>query len=219
MPDPIKTFLVDDHEMILDSLKLLLNLSDEIAIVGTEVDSRKVVERLKDEDVDVLVTDYRMPYIDGLQLTRQIKEQFPNISVLVLTVNEEAADIQDAYQSGALGYMMKKASRKELEEAIKTVAKGEKFFSREAMEAMMSPKVRNEESNAMMRKKVEGLTKREVEIVQLLAQEMSSAEIAKQLFITAGTVESHRHNILRKLDVKSTIGVIKFALKSGIINR
>ena len=219
MPDTIKTFLVDDHEMILDSLKLLLNLSDEIDIVGTESDSRNVLNRLKEEDVDVLVTDYRMPYLDGLQLTRQVKENFPEVKVLVLTVNEEPADIQDAYQSGALGYMMKKASRKELHEAIVTVAKGQKFFSHEAMEAMMSPKVRNEESNALIRKKVEALTKREIEIVKLLAEELSSAEIAKQLFITPGTVESHRHNILRKLDVKSTIGVIKFALKSGIITR
>lgn len=211
--------LVDDHEMILDSLRLLLSLSDMIEVVYTEVDSRKVMDVLESEEVDVLVTDYKMPYLDGLQLTRQIKENYPNIHILVLTVNEEAADIQDAYQSGALGYIMKKASRKQLEEAIKTVARGEKYFSPEAMEAMMSPKVRSEESNAAIRKKVEGLTKREIEIVKLLAEELSSTEIAKKLFITSGTVESHRHNILRKLDVKSTIGVIKFAIKSGIVKR
>jgi len=215
MSQKIKILLVDDHEMILDSLKLLFGLVDDFEVVGTIHDSRLVMDRLAKEQVDVLVTDYRMPYLDGLQLTQSVTEKYPNIRILILSVNEDRQDIQDSYRAGAHGYIMKKASRKELESAVRKVASGDLYFGQDAMQAMINP-VRQEDKREDLQLQVSSLTKRELEIIRLLVQELSSNEIAESLHISSGTVETHRHNILRKLNVKTTIGVIKFALKTGI---
>ena len=117
MKHDIKIMIVDDHKMIIDSLRLLFNLFDGFQVVSSESDSRNVLSRLEEEEVDILVTDYNMPYLDGLQLTQLVKEKYPHIKVLLLTVNEDATDIQNAYSSGAAGYVMKKANRKQIEEA------------------------------------------------------------------------------------------------------
>ena len=215
MEKKIRILLVDDHQMILDSLQLLFGLIDGIEVVRTEHDSRNVLNVLAEESIDVLITDYRMPYLDGLQLTRMVREKYPSVKVLILSVNEDAKDIQDAFHAGAVGYIMKKVSRVELENAVKTVASGKLYFGQNAMQAMLSPRSNHEEKN-ILQLKVAVLTKRELEIVALLVDEMSSGEIAQHLKISTGTVETHRHNILRKLNVKSTIGVIKFAIKTGI---
>ena len=215
MPKKIRIIIVDDHQMISDSLKMLFGLTEDIDVIDTIHDSRKVLEVLKSKDIDVLVTDYRMPFLDGLQLTQMVKEVFPSLKVLILSVNEDTQDIQDAYRAGASGYVMKKASRKELNEAVRMVYQGELYYSKDAMKAMLNPTV-NKGDEGNIKLQALSLTKREIEIVKLLVEEMSSIEIAGTLHISPGTVETHRHNILRKHNVKTTIGVIKFAIKSGI---
>ena len=215
MPKKIRIIIVDDHQMISDSLKMLFGLTEDIDVIDTIHDSRKVLEVLKSKDIDVLVTDYRMPFLDGLQLTQMVKEVFPSLKVLILSVNEDTQDIQDAYRAGASGYVMKKASRKELNEAVRMVYQGELYYSKDAMKAMLNPTV-NKGDEGNIKLQALSLTKREIEIVKLLVEEMSSIEIAGTLHISPGTVETPRHNILRKHNVKTTIGVIKFAIKSGI---
>ncbi|MFT6808510.1 MAG: DNA-binding NarL/FixJ family response regulator [Saprospiraceae bacterium] len=134
----------------------------------------------------------------------------------VLSVNEDSSDIKNAYYAGALGYILKKANRYELEKAVLSVAEGKKYFGQNAMSAMLSDND-DEENITVLKQKVEKLTKKELEIIKLLSEELSSSEIGALLFISTGTVETHRHNILRKLEMKSTIGVVKFAMKAGII--
>lgn len=216
MNSPVKIVLVDDHQMILDSLTLLFNLLDTIQIVNSTHDSREVMSILKKhDDVDVLVTDLKMPHVDGIKLTKQVKEAYPDLRVLMLSVNEDIEDIQGAFAAGASGYVMKKASRQELEKAVLTVALGKKYFGQDVMEAMLSPRKERDEVSDIQ-ELTKALTNREKEIIKLLAKEMSSTDIAKELHISAGTVDTHRHNILRKLNVKSTIGVIKFAIRAGL---
>ncbi len=215
--DIIKIMLVDDHKMIIDSLQLLFKLMDGIEVIHTIHDSRNVINALDQEMVDIVITDYRMPHLDGLQLTRLVKESFPSIKILLLTINEDSKDIQDAYHAGASGYIMKKATRKDLEEAVKTVAKGKLYFGQDALQAILAKKGEIQNTSIGIQTKLNSLTKRELEIVKLLADELSSTEVGAKLNISRGTVETHRHNILRKLSVKSTIGVIKFAIKAGIV--
>lgn len=216
MDNSIKVMLVDDHQMIIDSLHLLFNLIEGVEVVGTEHDSRNVIGILEKQAIDVLITDYRMPHLDGLQLTRMVKEKHPEIKVLLLSVNEDAKDIQNAFHAGASGYVLKKASRKVLEEAVKDVAMGKMYYGQDAMKAMLSKNTDKELTDSSIQTKLSSLTKRELEIIRLLVDENSSTEIGEQLNISSGTVETHRHNILRKLDAKSTIGVIKFAMKAGL---
>ena len=213
---PIKVMLVDDHQIILDSLSLLFNMIDQVEVISSTSDSREVLDLLKKEEVDILITDFSMPYMNGVQLTLAVKEQFPSLKVIMLTVADEVAAIQDAYRAGISGYIMKKADRHELELAVKTVASGQMYFNKEVMKSILTQEPSHHEDMHAM-EKLSQLTKREIEIIKLIAQEHSSAEIAQKLFISVGTVETHRHNIMRKLDVKNVIGMIKFALKYDLV--
>ena len=208
----IKVLIVDDHKIILDSLSLLINLMD-IEVVGALDDSRKVIPFLDNNHVDVLMTDLNMPYMSGIELSHKVKESHPDVNILMLTVNDKPSLISDAFKMGIKGYVMKKAKRDELERAIKTVAKGELYYGQEVMQALLTDNG-EEKSSA----KFESLTKREIEVIKLIAEEKSSAEIAGLLFISKGTVEVHRNKIFKKLGVRNVVGVIKFAMKNNLIH-
>jgi len=212
MPNPIRVLLVDDHQIILDSLELLFDLMDGIEVVATQNDSRKVMDELAQREIDVLITDLSMPYMSGIELSFLVKEKYPDLKILMLTVNDQGDRIQDAFKAGISGYVMKKADRMELEEAIRTVADGQLAFSQEVMKSLLLANGEEEQSQ-----KLKHLTKREIEIIKLIVQEHSSSEIAEKLFISLGTVETHRHNIFKKLDVKNSIGLVKFALKYKLV--
>lgn len=207
----IKVFLVDDHKIILDSLGLLLGMIDDIEIVGSSYDSRNVLDELEKTEVDVLVSDLSMPFMDGIQLSFKVKEKFPDVKILMLTVNDDAALITQAFQAGISGYVMKKAGRSEMELAIKTVSKGDLYYSQDVMKTLLSGTGKD-----IVVEKIKLLTKREIEIIRLMLQEKSSADIAAELFISVGTVETHRHNIYKKLEVKSVVGLVKFGIKHNL---
>ncbi|MEZ5044547.1 MAG: response regulator transcription factor [Saprospiraceae bacterium] len=212
MSASIRILLVDDHQIILDSLGLLFDLMDGITLVNTLNDSRKVLDFLEKNEIDILITDMSMPYVNGIELSFQVKEKYPDLKILMLTVNDQGDRIQDAFKAGISGYVMKKAGRLELEKAIRTVAAGQLHFSQEVMRSLLSTKEGDDQFE-----KIKHLTKREVEIIKLIVREYSSAEIAEKLYISLGTVETHRHNIFKKLDVKNAIGLVKFALKYKLI--
>ncbi len=212
MSDSIRILLVDDHQIILDSLGLLFDLMEGITLIDTVNDSRKVLELLAEKNVDILITDMSMPYMNGIELSFQVKEKYPDMKILMLIVNDQGDRIQDAFKAGISGYVMKKAGRIELENAIRTIAAGQLHFSQEVMRTLLSTKEGDDQFE-----KIKHLTKREVEIIKLIVREFSSAEIAEKLFISQGTVETHRHNIFKKLDVKNAIGLVKFALKYKLI--
>ncbi|MEM6802968.1 MAG: response regulator transcription factor [Bacteroidota bacterium] len=212
MSQAIRVLLVDDHQIILDSLELLFDLMEGIEVVATLNDSRDVLKLLGEIEVDMLITDLTMPYINGIDLSFQVKEKYPDLKILMLTVNDQGDRIQDAFKAGISGYVMKKADRKELEQAIRVVASGQLHFNQEVMRSILS---NNGDTDASL--KLKHLTKREIEIIKLIVQEHSSSEIAEKLFISLGTVETHRHNIFKKLDVKNSIGLVKFALKYKLV--
>ena len=213
----IRVVLTDDHEIILDSLSLLLSRIEGVEVIGTLNDSREVVDFLRDHEADLLLTDMNMPLLSGIELTLKIRQHFPHMRVLMLTVSEDADSIREAFRAGISGYVMKKASKAELERAIKTIARGEKYFSESVMTqlvAMPADPIRVvDEAPAPLTP----LTDREIEIIRHIAQELSTNAIADKLFISPGTVETHRHNILRKLGVKNSIGIIKYAVKHGLL--
>jgi DNA-binding NarL/FixJ family response regulator len=207
-----RLLITDDHQIVLDSLSLLIATIPGMEVVGTLDDSRKVMAFLEANEVDVLMTDFSMPYLTGIDLTLQVRAAFPNLKILMLTVSEEADTIRRAFQAGISGYVMKKANRAELERALNTVVSGQKYFSEAVMKELLSTATAPEIPAELV-----AVTARELEIIKLIAQELSTAEIAERLFISVGTVETHRHNILRKLDVKNAIGIIKYAMKHKLI--
>lgn len=213
----IRVLITDDHQIVLDSLSLLISTIPEMEVVGTLNDSRKVLGFLDTHEIDILVTDLSMPYLSGVALTLQVRQKFPNLKILMLTVSEDADNIRQAFQAGISGYVMKKANRAELERALTTVARGEKYFSEAVMKELLSPASLAATSNEEIPSEPIAVTARELEIIRLIAQELSTSEIAERLFISVGTVETHRHNILRKLGVKNAIGIIKYAVKNKLV--
>lgn len=208
---PFRVLICDDHRIVLDSLSMLISTMKDLQVVATVNDPREVVGLLAELDVDVLLTDMTMPHLDGVALSSLVMEAYPEMKVLMLTVAEDEATIKKAFRAGVKGYVMKKADRSELETALLTVARGEQYFSNEVLKELISPSLEKEETP------LENVTRRELEIIRLIAQEMSTNEIAEKLFVSTGTVETHRHNILRKLGVKNAIGIIKYAMKHNLL--
>ena len=163
----------------------------------------------------MVLTDMNMPVMNGIDLTLQIRQRFPAVKVLMLTVSEDVAVIRAAFQAGISGYVMKKAGKADLQKALKTIKNGQKYFSDSVIFELMNPDLPKFKEEILQQ--TTSLTDREIAIIKLISQELSTAEIAEKLFISNGTVETHRHNILRKLDVKNSIGVIKYALKHGLL--
>lgn len=213
----LRVLITDDHQILLDSLSMLISTIPGVEIAGTVNDSRKVLNILENDEIDILITDFNMPYLTGIDLTLQVREKFPKLKILMLTVSEDADTIRQAFQAGISGYVMKKANRAELERAITTVASGEKYFSEAVMKELLSPASMSGPATDEIPSSPIAVTSRELEIIKLIAQELSTTEIADRLFISVGTVETHRHNILRKLNVKNAIGIIKYAMRHKLV--
>jgi len=219
----IRVLLVDDHRIIRDGLKALLMGIKEINIIGECNDGIEVAPFLEKNQVDVVLMDINMPKQNGIITTDIISKQFPEVKIIALTMHQEESYISKILQAGANGYVIKNASRKELVEAITKVNEGNTFFSEDVTNIMMSKYlnngVRSERKNNHSPHdiKVDDLTKRELEILTLIIDEHTNVEIGEKLFISPRTVDTHRRNLLLKIGVKNTAGLVKYALQHHLI--
>jgi len=209
----IKVHIVDDHQMMLDGLKALLSGEASIKIIGESNNGKIAFDKILIAQPDVLITDISMPEMNGLELTRAVKEKFPQIKILALSMFGERNTISEMLEAGINGYILKNTGKQELLSAINKVAEGGMFFSDEVSEELMKPaQIENKHSEAV------SLTPREIEIVRLIEKEYSNAQIAETLFISERTVETHRKNIFRKTNTKSFVGLIKYAMEKKLLS-
>lgn len=211
-----RLLLVDDHQIILDSLSLLFSSIPNIEVAGIVNESRKVKAFLENNKVDIVITDLNMPQMSGIDLTLQIKEFYPKVKVLLLTMVEDAPHIREAIKAGVNGYVLKKAGKDELENAVLSLIDGKKYYS-EAVIDELAATSDDEDLNEAQPKTMLYLTSREIEILKLVAQELPSNKIANKLFISMATVETHRRNLMQKLGSKTSIGLVKYAIKHGLV--
>lgn len=209
-----KILLIDDHQVILESLKLLFRSIENVEVVGTLTDSRKVEAFLANTEVDLIISDFHIPYLSGVDLTLRIRSVYPHIKILLLTMAEDAPHIREAIKAGVNGYILKKSGKDELEKAIEKIMSGKKYYSEEVIEELAASDETDLNNNQP--DTIQQLTEREIEILRLIAMEFSSSEIADKLFISVSTVETHRRNLFQKLNVKSAIGLVKYAIKHGL---
>ena len=209
-----KVIVVEDHQILLESISLLISTIPNIELVGKASNGLKAMQILEKEEVDIIVSDVMMPVMNGIELTWKVKQQFPNIKVLMLTVSEDSQTIKNALQAGADGFIFKSAEREELEEAISCLINNKKYYSDKAIlslaEAQNEVFISDKEALKTM------LTERELQILKLISQEMSGIQIAEKLFISPTTVESHRKNLFSKIGVNTSVGLVKYAMKHGI---
>jgi len=212
---PVRLLLVDDHKIVLDSLKMLFETIPYFEVVATLTDSRQVAPYLEANSIDIVISDLHMPHLSGIDLTLLLREKYPDIKILLLTMAEDAAHIREAIKAGINGYILKKSGLEELEKAIQTILIGRKYYSDVVIEELSASAP--EDFNDTKPNTILHLTGREIEIIKLIANELSSVEIAEKLNIGITTVETHRRNLMHKLGVKSVVGVVKYALRHGLV--
>lgn len=210
---PTRLLLVDDHQLILDSLQTLLSSVPGVTVAGTMNDSRYVANWLACTPVDVVVCDLHMPHLSGLELIRQLRHTHPALKVLLLTMADDVKTIREAIRMGAGGYMLKRAGRDELEKAVLTLAQGKRYFGDDITELL----TQLDETETADHSPLTALTDREVDVLRLIANEHPTHQIAEKLFISIPTVETHRRHLMQKLGVKSVVGMVKFAMKHGLV--
>lgn len=211
----IKVLIADDHKVFRDGIRSILNDVEDMQVVGEAKDGLEVLRQMPDAQPDVVLMDISMGNAGGIETTKFIKEQYPHTKVLVLSMHSENTYVIKMLEAGSDGYLLKDAGSVEMINAIRTVAKGDSFYS----SAVSNILVQHFTKGAKFRKAIEGipLTKREIEVLRLIAEEYSNPEIAEKLYISIRTVDTHRRNLLEKLGAKNTAGLVKYAIKKGLI--
>ncbi len=217
MENKISVMIIDDHQLMIDGIRSLLQDESEIEFVGGALNLREALQVIKKTNVNVALVDISMPEVSGVDVTRKIKEIDQSVNIIALTMHEDVQMITLMIEAGTSGYIFKRTSMNEVIEAIRTVANGEKYLSKSVQAILMDNiKLRNDKPEKSV--PAAKLTERELEILNLLAQELSNEQIAHKLFISERTVETHRRNIFTKSQTKSVVGLIKYAIKNGLIN-
>lgn len=222
MPVPvhiIKVVIADDHQIFVDGISALLNEIPNIIVTATANNGKQVLDILKKTKVDIVILDINMPDMDGLETAKVIHEKYPGIKVLVLTMYVEKEIVIKLIKTGVMGYVLKNTGKQELEEAIASVMNGKKYYSSDVAFTMLDAKLSAEHIDDYKKTLPDtgSLTKREIEILKLIALEQTTPEISKALFISAYTVETHRKNLIKKLGVKNLAGLVRYAFQAGLV--
>lgn len=211
MTKKIRILLADDHALVRDGMKTLLKDVSDFYVAGEASNGQEVIQKVMELSPDVVIMDISMPQMTGLEATDIIQRDFPKTKVLILTMHENEDYAYQIFKSGAAGYILKNAEKKEFIDAIRTVRKGEKFFSRAVSGVMSKNYVRKSQASIP-------ITRREKEILRLIVDGLTNQEIADKLFISPRTVDTHRSNLMQKLEIKNTAGLVRFAIENGIVS-
>lgn len=206
----IKVVLVDDHHIVLDGLESLLQQEPEFQVLASLHSGEEVLELLKTQQPNILLTDFSLPGISGIDFVRQVKKLHPQVRIIVLSMHDESHIIKSVLKEGVEGYLLKNIQHSELKSAIRHVAQGLPYVSPEVTRLLMDEMNKPKDEPEL-------LTDRELDVLRLIAKEFSNKEIADKLFISERTVETHRKNIFRKTKTSSLVGLIKFAYEHKMV--
>ena len=218
MTPKIRIHLADDHQVLIDGMKTLLQTISNFEIVGFSLDGSTLFEEVTNNKADILILDISMPKKDGIEVIKEFsKNGFP-CKVIILSSYDDLKIIKEVMKLGASAYLTKQCAGENIVEAIQAVANGEEYFSNLVREKIFNTATKdNLKLNKQKPTMNSLLTERELEIITLIALEYSGKEISEQLFISTNTVETHRKNIIKKLNAKNTISLVKFAIKNNLI--
>lgn len=208
-----RLLIVDDHEMIRNGLNALLSDEKDMTVVGFASNGREAIAECDRQPVDVVLMDIMMPELGGVEATGSISRRYPETKVLAVTINEQGRYIKEALKAGAAGYILKHSNRQELLEAIRTVAAGRPYYSGEVLS-----RISDEFTRGAKHRDNPMLTKKEREVLRLIALEQSNQEIAEQLGCGQRTVDTHKRNLIKKLGVKNVVGLVKYAMREGLVD-
>lgn len=210
-PEPLQVLLVDDHAIITDGVQSLLSPMENYHVAGTVTSAEDAIRFLGKEKVDLMISDYSLPGMDGLRLVRYAKKAHPSLKVIILSMHRESHLVKEILKEGISGYVLKDDPSRELLNALENAEKGKIYLSDDINKMLI------EALNFQQDQKL--FSDREREILNLIAQEFSSKQIADMLFISERTVESHKRNMMKKADVNTSIGLVNFGYKNNLLDR
>jgi DNA-binding NarL/FixJ family response regulator len=213
----ITVLLAEDHTIVREGFRKMLDLETDIEVVGEAQDGRQAVAMVKKLQPKVVLMDIAMPLLNGLEATRQVLKEFPSIKVLMLSAHSDDAYVTTAVESGAVGFLLKQTSAHDVCRAIREVNVGKAFFSPSISRRQDRLHPKSLDRAGMLRKKSVELTSREMEVLQLIAEGKANKETASELGIGIKTVEKHREHLMAKLDIHDTAGLTRYAISAGII--
>ena len=212
----IKLVIADDHEIFRDGFKLMLSKFPEITLVGEAGNGRELLELIEKENPDVILTDIKMPVMDGIEAAKKITELYPDKGIIGLSMYDDDELIIEMLEAGAKGYLIKNAGKDQIIEAIKTVYNDEPYYCKTTSHKLTQMIAKSRFNPYKIVAKA-GFSEREKEIIACICEELTNKEIGDKLFISVRTVEGHRLKILEKMNAKNTVGLVVYAIKNGIV--
>ncbi len=214
----IRVAIADDHAMFVDGIESILKMEDSIKVIDRCFDGQSVFNMLKKQAIDVLLLDINLPDLSGIEVSKRLNTEFPNVKVIALSMHNEESIVSEMLKNGARGYILKNTGREELVQAIHTVAEGLTYFSKDVTETIMGSLTKKPaaKKNFALAPK---LSYREKQILSLIVKEYTNPEIAEQLFISLKTVETHRSNLISKLNVRNTAGLVRATIEYNLLEK
>ena len=213
----LKVILAEDHNIVRNGIKILLEAEEDIEVVGEATNGQEVLDFLDSgNSTDLILSDINMPSMDGIMLLEALKEQYPQTKVILLSMLDNEEYITKAFKEGASGYLLKSAGADELIFALRHVNSGNKYLSSE-LSLKLLDRVNATVSSATLIKNDIDFSAREIEVLQLIAQGLTNLEMSEKLFLSKRTIEGHRQNLIEKTGSKNTAALIRFAVLSGIV--
>ena len=213
----ISVVIADDQELVREGLRMMLEAEDDIEVLGEAMDGATALEAARANDPDVLLMDIRMPGLDGIEATARLTAADAHTRILVLTTFDLDEYVYRAMKAGASGFLLKDATREQLAAAVRTIAGGDALLAPVITRRLLEDFCQRPPPSASLPPAVEDLSPRELEVLRLLAQGLSNAEIAAKLFLSEATVKSHVAHTLNKLDLRDRVQAVVFAYESGLV--
>ena len=211
---PISVIIADDHELFRDGFVGLLNKSKEITVTGEAADGMQLLQLARRLKPDIIVTDIQMPGMNGIDATKKLSQELPNIGIIALSMFAEQSLVIDMLEAGAKGYLLKNASKADILNAIKSVHKDQPYYCKNIDSVIRQIKADNNAPVFLKKKPL--FTKKELSIIKLICKQYNSCEIGNELNVSWRTIEGHRLRILEKIDAKNTVGIVLYAVRNNI---
>jgi DNA-binding NarL/FixJ family response regulator len=209
----IRVAATDDHVMVLQGIETMLMTSSEITVISTYRNCKETLEGINRDLPDVLLLDINLPDCNGIEFCKILHKEYPDIHIIALTNFDETAFVKNIIRNGAKGYLLKNTDKQELETAIKKVYRGEQYLQKSIQKKLLDESFGITSRQSFIPK----LTRREQEVLKLIVDGLTTQEIAKKLFISVKTVETHRSHLIQKLDVRNTAGLVRIAIEKGLV--
>ena len=214
----IKVLVAEDHTIVRKGLCALLYAESDIEVVGEAANGREAIKMVEQLSPDVVLMDITMPELNGMDATRQLKKRFPDLKILILSMHTSEEYIFETLRAGASGYLVKRSATTDLIQAIHVAYKGDSYLSPDISNKVINYYVKQKEGVPDEPEGLDKLSDREREVLQLIAEGGKTREIAEKMFVSVKTVETHRRNIMKKLNIHTVAGLTRFAIKEGIIS-